>query len=354
MASTAASASGLSYLRVNFLINGYFGFANAGDEAVLAAMLADLRALAPGATFTATSGDPSQTRALHGCEAVGRQAPREVMEAIKKCDVFLSGGGSLLQDVTSVRNVVYYTGMLRMARLARRPTMMYAQGVGPLHSPVSRKLAQLAFGSADVATVRDPDSALLLRMIGVGRAVEITADPVWNLRPAAPPPRVAGRWVVALRSWPGADEQAVARIVETLRAAAAEQRAQLKFLAMQPGPDDEVLSGLVEAGEKLETRGQTPAEIVALAASGDLMIAMRLHALIFAASQGVATVALGYDPKVAALAKLWDCPLLESPSPENLAALPHLLRRAQAPSAELRHKWQSAARHNAELAVGLR
>ena len=339
---------------MNFLINGYFGFANAGDEAVLAAMLADLRALRPDATFTATSGDVAQTRALHNCQAVGRQSPREVMEAIKNCDVFLSGGGSLLQDVTSVRNVVYYTTMLRMARLAGRPTMMYAQGVGPLTSPVSRQLARLAFQSADVATVRDPDSALLLRTLGVTRAVEITADPVWGLAPTTPVERIEKRWVVALRSWPGQDEGAVGRIIQALRAAASEQGATLKFLAMQPGPDDEVTAGLVEENEKLETRGKSPAEIVALAASGEVMIAMRLHALIFAASQGAPTVALSYDPKVAALAKLWGAPLLESPSEEALAALPQGIERASAPSAALLAKWRSAARRNAELAVGLR
>ena len=338
---------------MNFLINGYFGFANAGDEAVLAAMLADLRALRPDATFTATSGDPAQTRALHNCQSVGRQSPREVMEAIKGCDVFLSGGGSLLQDVTSVRNVVYYTGMLRMARLAGKPTMMYAQGVGPLSSPVSRQLARLAFQSAEVATVRDPDSALLLRMLGVRRAVEITADPVWALQPASPVAPVEKRWVVALRSWPGADENAVARIVKTLREAAREKGAELKWLPMQPGPDDEVLSGLIEDDEKLNVKGKTPGEIVALAASGELMIAMRLHALIFAASQGARTVALGYDPKVAALAKLLGCPLLESPSAENLRQLPALIERAVSPSPELLNKWRNVARRNAELAVGL-
>lgn len=339
---------------MNFLINGYFGFANAGDEAVLAAMLADLRALRPDATFTATSGDPARTRALHGCEAVGRQAPREVMEAIKNCQVFLSGGGSLLQDVTSVRNVVYYTTMLRMARLAGKPTMMYAQGVGPLSSPISRKLAKMAFESADVATVRDPDSALLLRMIGVRRAVEITADPVWGLQSANPVAPVKGRWVVALRSWPGADENAIPRLVQALRGAAKVQDAQLKFLPMQPGPDDEILNGLVENSEKLDVAGKTPAEIVSLAASGEKLIAMRLHALIFAAGQNTPVVALGYDPKVAALAKLLDCPILESPSSESLAQLSALIARVQEPSPETLRKWRTAARRNAELAVGLR
>ena len=336
---------------MNFLINGYFGFANAGDEAVLSAMIGALKIERPNATFCATAGDVAATRALHGCEAVGRQNPRDLMEAIKRCDVFLSGGGSLLQDVTSVRNVVYYTGVLRMARLSGKPAMMYAQGVGPLRSPISRKLARAAFQSAEIATVRDGESAQLLREIGVTRAVEITADPVWNLAPAPGIARVPKRWVVALRSWPGADERAIPQIIAALRDAATSHGATLQFLPMQPGRDDEILDGLVEDDEKLSTNGKSPAEIVALAGSGDLMIAMRLHALIFAASQGVATVALNYDPKVSALATLLGAPILNSPAEVN--QLPKLIENARAVAPDALQRWRDGATRNAQLATGL-
>ena len=336
---------------MNFLINGYFGFANAGDEAVLSAMIGALRQQRPDATFCATAGDAPATRALHGCEAVGRQSPRELMEAIKRCDVFLSGGGSLLQDVTSVRNVVYYTGVLRMARLSRKPAMMYAQGVGPLNSPIARKLARIAFQSAEIATVRDPQSAQLLREIGVNRAVEITADPVWNLAPAAHERREPNRWVVALRSWPGADERAIPEIIAALRDAATASGKSLKFLPMQAGRDDEILAGLVDNSEKFDTKNKTPAEIVGLAGAGDLMIAMRLHALIFAASQGLATVALNYDPKVSALAKLLGAPILNESA--DAKQLPQLIENARPVEAATLQRWRDGATRNAELAAGL-
>lgn len=336
---------------MNFLINGYFGFANAGDEAVLSAMIGAIKTQRPDATFCATAGDVAATRALHNCEAVGRQSPRDLMEAIKRCDVFLSGGGSLLQDVTSVRNVVYYTGVLRMARLSGKPAMMYAQGVGPLRNPIARKLARMAFQSSEIATVRDPQSAQLLREIGVSRAVEITADPVWNLAPAPGIARKKKRWVVALRSWPDANENAIPDIIKELRNTATAAGATLKFLPMQPGRDDEILEGLVEADEKLDTNGKTPAEIVALAGSGDLMIAMRLHALIFAASQGLATVALNYDPKVSALAKLLAAPILNAPTDAN--QLPELIENARPVETATLQRWRDGATRNAELAAGL-
>ncbi|PQV64471.1 polysaccharide pyruvyl transferase CsaB [Abditibacterium utsteinense] len=337
---------------MKFLLNGYFGFDNAGDEAVLAAMLADLRALSPSATFVATSGNPAQTTKNHGCAAIGRQNPRGLFAAISSCDVFISGGGSLVQDVTSFRNVVYYTTLLRLAKMMGKKTMVYAQGVGPLSSSKSRRLARKAFQSADILTVRDPDSAALLREIGVSQKMEVTADPVWNLA-FSPQPKQAKTWGVALRGWPHQDENAIARIVGALRAAANAEGATLQFLAMQPGPDQEILQGLTTAGEILETRDAHPSEIVGLCASFEVMIAMRLHALIFAASAGVPTVAMNYDPKVASLATLLGAPLLPSPSPTDLATLPTLISQAKAVSPAIVEDFRAKARRNAELAIQL-
>ncbi len=337
---------------MKFLLNGYFGFDNAGDEAVLSAMLADLRALAPNSTFVATSGNAAQTRESHGCEAIGRQSPRELLGAMQSCDVFISGGGSLVQDVTSFRNVVYYTTLLRLAKMMGRKTMVYAQGVGPLHTAKSRKIARKAFQSADILTVRDPESAALLKEIGVLKPVEITADPVWNL-PFSPQPKRLKTWGVALRTWPNQDEGAIARLVGALRAIANSQGATLQFLAMQPIPDSAILEGLVAPGEILETRGATPGEILGLCASFDLMIAMRLHALIFAANAGIPVVALDYDPKVASLATLLGAPLLPSPSPADLSSLPALIAEAKPVSPAVLEGFRAKARRNAELAVGL-
>ncbi|RYG71529.1 hypothetical protein EON80_05100, partial [bacterium] len=126
------------------------------------------------------------------------------------------------------------------------------------------------------------------------------------------------------------------------RATANAQNATLRFLPMQPGPDKEILQGLTTAGE-----------ILSLASSFEVMIAMRLHALIFAASAGVPVVALNYDPKVASLATLLGAPLLQTPAVSDLAALPALVAGAKAASPTVLEEFRAKARRNAELAVGL-
>lgn len=79
---------------VNILISGYYGFDNIGDESILRTLVSSLREhsrlLAHGA-----SHNPTSTREKYGVEAVDRMSPVAILRAVKKCDMLISGGGSL-------------------------------------------------------------------------------------------------------------------------------------------------------------------------------------------------------------------------------------------------------------------
>lgn len=360
---------------MNYLLSGYYGYANAGDEAVLAAMLAALGTRIANATFTVTSGDPSYTQSVHGTtipgrlNAVPRQHPRALLHAIRACDVFISGGGSLLQDATSVRNVVYYTSLMRMARLARKPVMVYAQGVGPLSQSLSQKLARIAMQRASTVTVRDPDSRSLLQRIGVRREIEVTADPVWALdcglqiAECGLPERRQAVWCVSLRRWLNVEREAEHSVAlfkgvcEAARAAGA----RLRFLAMQPAGDGQLIEEHFARyadpaqDEVIKTDRLRPRQIMTEAGRCDVMLAMRLHALIFAAAQGLPCVAINYDPKVASLAGLIGAPLLglENTRDDTAAHVSRAVAAAQPPSPGLLLDSRSKALLNADLAASL-
>jgi polysaccharide pyruvyl transferase CsaB len=358
---------------VRILLSGYYGYDNAGDEAVLAAMLDHLSTRVAGAEFVVTSGDARATEMRHAAEkyqlrAVSRADFKTLWGEIKRCDLFLSGGGSLLQDATSLRNIVYYTTLIRFANIARKPAMVYAQGIGPLRRRVSQKLTRAALQSRStrIVTVRDPDSKALLEHIGVRREIEVTADPVWalncklqiancKLNSGAAAPIRNSTWCVSLRSWLDASTpDAEAKLLQAVRSVAKAHGATLKFLAMQPARDGALLEQLgVAKEEMLPTGNLHPAEIMKVAGACGLMIGMRLHALIFAAAQGVPCVAVSYDPKVTSLAKLIGAPVIENASDDELAKLQSVAMSAPAPSTALIAEMQSKAWRNAELAAGL-
>lgn len=347
---------------MNFFLSGYYGYGNAGDEAVLAAIIEALGACSPQASFTVASGDPDATTARFNTaqnpvRAVPRQSPKPLSQAIRSCDVFISGGGSLLQDVTSLRNVVYYTSLIRFARLSRKPVVIYAQGVGPLRRALSQKLARAAVQVARVVSVRDEDSKTLLQRIGVRRQIEVTADPVWALSPQKTTP---GRdmsthvWALGLRPWRGYEFDAnhSVTIQSGLHAAAQKANARLRFVPMQSSSDAVIGEQLQRTGdETIDTSAMHPREIMGACGDCNAMIAMRLHALIFAAAQSVPCVAVNYDPKVESLARIIGAPLLPDLGASSLQSLPEAVENARPMNADVLAWLQQKARRTAELAA---
>ncbi len=149
-------------------VSGYYGCGNSGDEAVLAGIRDGFRRRAGDrVVLTALSQRPADSRALHGIDAADRMDIRTLRATIGRSDLLISGGGSLLQDTTSFKSLLYYLFVMRIAASCRVPVMLYAQGIGPLRRGISRKLVRMTVNRAAYITVRDEGSAELLRSIGV-------------------------------------------------------------------------------------------------------------------------------------------------------------------------------------------
>ncbi len=295
------------------LISGYYGFNNLGDEAVLGGILAGLRAAAPDVRPVVLSGDVAGTERLHGVEAIPRMSVGAIRAALHEADLLISGGGSLLQDVTSLKSPLYYLGVLWLAQRAGVPTMVLAQGMGPLRFPLNRLLARRLLNRARAITVRDAMSEAFLVALGVNTPpIEVTADPSFLLEPDASE-RLhawweghipAGRPVigVALRRWGAAEPHERYHAISNALAALADATgALLLFIPMQHGEDDHVsheVSAWTPAENRVFDLELTPREMLALIGRCDFVAAMRLHTLIFAAGQGVPALGLAYDPKV--------------------------------------------------------
>jgi len=283
------------------VISGYYGFGNAGDEAVLAAMLAALRTRLPQADVVVLSGNPAQTRRLHQVAAVSRYVG--ALRPIAGADLVISGGGSLVQDVTSARSALYYLAILWLGTVLARATMIYAQGIGPLRRAWLRALAGRIFNRVTVLTVRDEDSARLLHDLGVRRPVHVVADPALALLPASSGlvqdlvmRRASPCIGLALRSWD--DDAFLGPLIEGLRAVRRQLGGEVRVLVLHPKRDLAVSVVAARALEGVVIAGLAPGELLAVMGTLDLLVGVRLHALINAAAAGVPFVGLSYDPKV--------------------------------------------------------
>ena len=121
----------------NILISGYYGFDNIGDESILRTLVTSLRERIPDCSLTVLSHDPAATREKYGVEAVERMSPLAIARAVRRCDMLISGGGSLLQDVTSSKSLHYYLAIIRFAQLLGKKVFIYSQGIGPIEKDVT-------------------------------------------------------------------------------------------------------------------------------------------------------------------------------------------------------------------------
>ena len=163
-------------------ISGYYGFDNLGDEAVLFSILKTLRDLRIGLRIEVLSQQPQFTEDIYRVTAANRWKLKEIYRALRDSDMLISGGGSLLQDVTGTKSLLYYLGVIWLAQLLGKPVFFYAQGIGPVNTPLGRFLMRLVVNRVNYITVRDESSLLDLEEMKITKPpIQVVADPVLGL-----------------------------------------------------------------------------------------------------------------------------------------------------------------------------
>lgn len=343
------------------VVSGYYGSKNAGDEAMLAAMLEVLEDLDPKLHITVISANPEDTRKRHGVDAVSWLGLPAIVRELRQADVLLSGGGSLLQNVTSRRSLYYYMAIILLARLLGTKVMLYAQGIGPILGRVAEYAMRWLGNRVDLITVRDQGSLAELARLGIRRPpIYCTADPVLAIHPVD---RAPGRAIfkayhadgarpvvgISVREWQGWThyKEVLAEVSDRV---VRELGARVVFLPMQ-FPDDvraaqAIAARMTESCTVLKDE-YTTSEFLSLVGNMDLMLGIRLHALIFAGVMGVPMLGISYDPKIDRF--------LQSIGEQPVGNLRDVT--AEELMTEIRRKWndkQTFRQQNAALLVKLR
>lgn len=311
------------------VLSGYYGFHNVGDEAILLSIISALRKVNPNVEITVLSNDPDYTEKTYHVNAVNRWRIKEVMAAIKASDGLISGGGSLLQDKTGNRSVVYYSGVMLMARFLGKPFVVYAQGIGPIEKSFNQKIAKFTLSKASYLSVRDEASRLFLEKIGIKKAIEEVPDPVLGLEVTDK----GSDWLnkssyreesflsVSVRDWPSEVDylEKIAVALDKL----AKLGYEIVFIPMHGEHDEKTSCKVVEMMQ--EKADVAPYDLsieekVTLIGHSEVLIGMRLHALIFAAVVDTPFVALSYDPKIDAFAKQCAQPIAGHVNSDNWSA----------------------------------
>ncbi|MDR3120462.1 MAG: polysaccharide pyruvyl transferase CsaB [Clostridiales bacterium] len=304
----------------DIIISGYYGFNNIGDDAMLMGIVENMRRLLPAARLAILSKAPVKTALTYRVNTFNRLNFPKVLRIMRHARLFIHGGGNIIQDSTSTRSLFFYLTVTLMAKLRRVRVMFFGNGFGPLIKPLNRKVSGRVLNCADVITVREELSLRELEALSVTKPViRLTADPALLVTQAAPPETVdalferegipAGRVYVgfSVRDYPvadakgGAGDAYLGAIAKAADEMARRHGVVPVFIPMEHPRDvmqiEKVLSLMSTVGYLVKNRNSVP-ETLGIISRMEMMVAMRLHALIFAANLGVPVVSIEYQPKI--------------------------------------------------------
>ena len=315
------------------LLCGYYGEHNLGDDALLTVLLKDLPS---GCRLWITAHDELALGQLcPEAHRVDRRLLQAVVAAVGRVDAVVLGGGSLLQDSTSLHSLIYYLVVITAARLRGRPVLLWGQGLGPLQRPISRALVRALLPLCSSASWRDAASLARARCWAPRLPMEVAPDPVWQL--PLRPWRGGEAIVLCWRPTPLLDSAGWSRLLHALAAVAERLDAPVRWLAFHQHQDAPLLASLQEqrlVPDSLARRSSTVVpttldSVFEQVRTARMVIPMRLHALVLARLAGCPMAALSYDPKVAAAAEM--------------AAIPWVSLNQLPDSATLEQQWCAQA-----------
>ena len=324
--------------RAEVTVCGAYGRGNAGDEAILEAIVSELRAIDPDLRLHVLSRDPKATRLRYRVDSSYTFNLHAMRREMKRSRLFINGGGSLMQDVTSTRSLIFYLHTLRTAHRAGAKVLMYGCGIGPITRERNRRRAgRYIENYVDAITLREDMSLEELKRLGVSKPEIVpAADPALTLSPADPAlvesallsagASPEGKYLcLALRKWKGWEAKR-ADIAAAADSVCEKYGLEAVFLPIE-GRDAEAAREVAQLmrTQSYEISAQEDARVViGVLGRMRLVVSMRLHGLIFAAGQGVPVVGVSYDPKVSSFMSYLGadlCAGIESLTAEKLEAL---------------------------------
>ena len=303
----------------DILLSGYYGFRNMGDDALLLAIINNLRSYKKDIRICVLSKNPAETRETYSVSSINRYSILNIYRTMKKSRLFINGGGNLIQDITSTRSLFYYLNMTKLAKKCNMKVMVYANGIGPLNKNNNRRFTTEVLNQVDIITLREELSKGELDKLGVNKPeIVVTADPVFSIKTgdvahadsvfAAEGIDTNGPFIgFSVRSLTKYqytnDEQ---KKYEKILALVADHvvdsfGAQPVFIPMHY-PDDilimESISSLMKNKSYIIKGKYDVTQMMGIISKMEILVGMRLHSLIFASSLNIPVIGLNYDPKL--------------------------------------------------------
>lgn len=279
-------------------ICGYYGRGNLGDEAILSVILQKLRGCKPDAHIY----------------IIRDKNPIKILATLWGTDIFIFGGGSLLQNSTSNFSLLYYLAIIKLARVFCKRTIMLSNGIGPIECGLlSRntllKMIASTIKTFDFLSVRDLDSQNLLSEILPQKKIHFIPDPVLtyeeeiNRKLIRTLPK---SYFIFIPCYNGLEKAHISskKVAFTLDFIEKTYGISPMLVLLNPKDDLAVAKSIAShlTNVKIECP-TTPDKLFLLLQEAEFVISQRYHGTLFAAMCEIPTLSVSNDPKMHSLCK---------------------------------------------------
>ncbi len=309
---------------------GYYGAGNLGDELLLESSINIIRSIDANAQINIFSQSPkltSETYSAYKC--FNKFNILDIYSALISSRVLVFGGGSIFQDSSSFKSLIYYCAIALSFKCFGKKTILLGQGIGPLKNSISRLICQIVYKVADFVNVRDQESFEMAKSWGLDeKRLSKGIDLVWyidNLQKSninldtksnAESNTLLNTILISLRDTKNFQEKELLLFAKHLH----KHHSESEFILFAFQKDDlKILIKLTEYLNKYNVKNSI-SEIYTLQdwtnngeklfLNSHMIYSMRFHGVMLAAKLNIPCIGLAYDPKVSSLCKEINLPYL--------------------------------------------
>lgn len=317
------------------ITGGWYSSQNTGDQAILITITDLLKKRIPDAQFTVFSSKPEFIKQKYGFQSFShrRQLLKELW-SLMTADLLVMGGGTPFYD--DLLHMLHYSFLIFIAKVFNTRTMIYATSSRKLKTKYGRILTRYIFNNVDQITIREKETITEIKKLGIKKPFHLTVDPALTL-PLAPPkvmdeilhkeslndlkrpligiclrPMLTDAFHIHHYQLFSKEEiehfkRTLVRISDYLTTIGT-----VVFVPMHTvAPDDdrefahEIIGRMQNSSEvKSIENSYSPQENKGILSKLDLVLGVRLHALILASSANVPVIAISYGHKTSGLMEL--------------------------------------------------
>ena len=275
------------------LVSGYIGFNNFGDELIFNILKEHLKSLNCDVSALSASNN-------YDIKTYNYKNIPEIITAILKCDILISGGGSLLQNKTSNFSLLYYLSIIFLAKLFFKKVIIFAQGIEPIKGKAFQFLTKNILKICDFISVRDKKSHELLKTWKINST--LVCDPAFSIADKTEPSKNKKGIILQLRKVNGVNNDYIRELASII----VKYQKEIKVLALQEKYDKDICFTFINEFKKLGGSAdyiynEDINKTIDAINNCEYIISTRLHGLIVACVLKCKVFALSYDDKIKTL-----------------------------------------------------